>query len=95
MSDPSGSLKFIEHKLGVMRRYKFGLQTADFIICSKCGVYVGAQMQLSERTYGIVNVRVLKNYGEFTKSPQPTFYNNETSEERIERRRTRWTPSSK
>jgi hypothetical protein len=41
VSDADGALR-IDADPAALVRYRFGLKTADFLICARCGVYVGA-----------------------------------------------------
>ena len=34
VSDPAGTLRFTERRAGTLNRYRFGLNTADFIVCN-------------------------------------------------------------
>lgn len=92
VSDPEGTVSFAEKTLGTMRRYTFGLNTADFLLCGNCGAYMGAAMRDGRGQYGIVNIRVLANRAEFTLPPRPADYDDESIADRLARRRARWTP---
>ena len=89
-SDPAGTLEFIAHDASVLVRYRFGLGTADFWVCARCGVYLGAVM---DGAYGIVNVRALDERDAFTCQPAPFDYDGETALQRRARRVERWTPA--
>src|ERR1700757_4082953 len=54
-SDPAGRLTFHVGAAEALQRYQFGLKTADFLICRRCGVYVGAQIETAQGAFGIVN----------------------------------------
>src|SRR5215469_15921681 len=54
-SDPAGRLVFRIGQRESLRRYRFGLKTADFLVCGVCGVYVGAQIETPRGAFGIVN----------------------------------------
>jgi hypothetical protein len=43
LSDPAGRVE-IEAEAGALNRYRFGLGTADYFLCARCGVYVAAVM---------------------------------------------------
>jgi len=58
-SDPQGGLAFSIREPGLLQQYRFAGRTADFLLCRRCGVYVGAQMLAGDRTLGIVNVHAL------------------------------------
>ena len=76
---------FAEHS------YRFDTETADFLMCGRCGVYVGAQMQEAGRYYAIANLRTLEGEGELG-TVQPMDYSLESVSERRTRRGSRWTP---
>src|SRR5439155_217050 len=39
-SDPSGHVAITVHHPDQLLRYRFGLRTADFLVCTRCGIYV-------------------------------------------------------
>lgn len=91
-SDPQGELDYQVREPDMLQRYRFGGRTADFLICRRCGVYIGAQMQAGGRAWGVLNVRALGQ-------PPPTLptavamsYDGESAVERQGRRERRWTP---
>jgi len=91
-SDPAGSLAFVERVPGALNRYRFGKKITDFLICRRCGAYVGATMQAEDKGFGIVNVRALPSVFEQLPAPQPMDYESEGRTERTARRGQRWTP---
>jgi len=93
VSDPAGSVRLILQEEAVVRRYRFGLATTDFLICGRCGVYVAAVMEEAERRYAIVIVSVLDDAARFTQSATPMDYSGEDETARRARRRARWTPA--
>lgn len=93
-SDPVGGLDFVISEPGLLQRYRFGGRTADFLICRRCGVYVGAQMTAEGRAIGIVNVHVLREPPAGLPLPAPMSYDGESASERQVRRLQRWTPMS-
>src|SRR5438552_5931344 len=44
-SDPSGRIVITVHDPEQLLRYRFGLRTADFLVCGRCGIYVAAVMK--------------------------------------------------
>lgn len=89
-TDPAGRARFIVHDRAALVRYRFGLKTADFILCARCGVYLGALMDDSLAT---INVNVFDDRDRF-RPPEPVSYDGEDAATRIARRRSRWTPAS-
>jgi len=90
-SDPAGRLRFEIADPAVLSRYRFGLATADFLICGRCGAYAGALMSEGEKAWGVVNANLLAE--PLTREPEPVSYEGETAAERIARRKQRWTPA--
>jgi hypothetical protein len=92
-SDPRGSIQFRASKPSQLTRYRFGLRTADFLICTGCGVYIGALTEIGGRTFGIVNVRALDPIPAALPEPLAMTYDGETAGERADRRAERWSPA--
>jgi len=93
-SDPAGLLAFHCTDPTLIRRYRFGGRTADFLICRECGVYVGVQMATEKGTFGVLNVLSLRPLITSLPAAEPMNYGAETAEIRRLRRATRWTPLS-
>jgi hypothetical protein len=91
-SDPVGRVEFEIGEPASLRRYRFGQQTADFLLCGDCGGYLAAIVATQEGSFAVVNVNLLKPYLEHLSAPQPMCYDGENSEERTRRRAQRWTP---
>lgn len=89
-SDPAGTLTF--HESPSVRHYRFGQRTADFLLCSVCGVYVGATIATPRGGFGIVNVHALKPPPGDLRAAEPMSYEGESVAARIARREARWTP---
>lgn len=91
-SDPEGSLQFVEHIPNALHRYRFGQKTADFLLCSDCGMYLGAMMRSESTALGVINVRMLYSPLDRLREPERISYDNEGLAERRFRRASRWTP---
>ena len=75
----------------VVTRYRFGTRTADFVICQTCGVFVVAMM--GAPPVGVANVNVLDERAEFLKNElKIASFDGESVEDRLARRKARWTP---
>src|SRR5262245_14213763 len=73
-SDPQGRLEFHAAHPDRLTRYRFGLRTADFLLCSQCGVYVGALTEVGGRTFGIINVNALSPIPDDVSEPKAMTY---------------------
>jgi hypothetical protein len=94
-SDPDGSLAFHTDSAPALQRYRFGLKTADFLLCRHCGVYLGAQIETARGAFGIVNVRAIVSTSIALPDPAVADYGAEDAAARISRREKRWTPMRK
>ena len=92
-SDPHGQIEFRASSPEHLTSYRFGLRTADFLICTGCGVYVGALTEIGGRAFGIINVRALHPMPAALPEPRAMTYDGETTGERAERRAERWSPA--
>ncbi len=91
-SDPSGELEFQVDEPEALQRYRFGGRTADFLICRRCGVYIGAQIRSGDRVLGIINLHALPLPPSAFPAPVAMNYDGESADERRVRREARWTP---
>ena len=91
-SDPDGTLEFTVREAGALNRYRFGLHTADFLICRNCGVYIGAVMQGAHGRFGIVNLHALRAPVVELSLSSARDYGSENAAERNARRERQWTP---
>ena len=72
--------------------YRFGLKTADFLICPTCGVYIGAVIEIGGNRYSVVNLNIFETV-EIASAVTPMSYEAESIEERVGRRERVWTPT--
>ena len=91
-SDPSGRLAFHLKPGEPPQRYRFGLMTADFLLCRRCGVYVGAQIATAHGAFGIINTLALRPLPAGLPAAVNADYGAESTRERVARRAQRWTP---
>ena len=91
-SDPAGTVRIVLSNCEAVSYYQFGPQTAEFLICQRCGVYVGAILRDGTRIYAVVNANTFDT--PLKQNAVPVDYEGETVEQRKERRRTKWTPAS-
>jgi hypothetical protein len=91
-SDPAGQIAFTAARPESLQKYRFGLKTADFLLCRECGVYIGAVIASAAGTFGIVNVHALKDTPANLAATAPAIYDDEDVDGRVSRREERWTP---
>jgi hypothetical protein len=93
ISDPGGQV-VIEAEQGALKRYRFGLGTADYFLCANCGVYLAAVMTEGQRSWSVVIVNALDDAESFGRPALPMVYDAEDEAARRARRRARWTPTT-
>ena len=93
MGDPASSVEF-RAAPGSLRRYRFGLGITDYLLCSKCGAYVGAVMEDEGRLIATLNVNTLDIRDTFDPAPPLHVYDGEDEERRRARRRKFWMPAT-
>lgn len=92
ISDPAGEIAFTVSEPASLQKYRFGLRTADFLLCRECGVYIGALIETAGKAFGIVNLHAFQNAPKNLAAGAPVSYDAEDIEVRITRREQRWTP---
>lgn len=89
VSDPAGAAALI---LGPQTsRYRFGTGTADFLICGRCGTYVGAAVEIDGAHYVTLNLNAFDD-PRLDLAASAVFYEGERAAAKAARRRARWTP---
>jgi len=91
-SDPAGRIRIDVQEPSQLLRYRFGQRTADFLVCARCGIYVGAVMTEADGAWATLNANTFAEPDRFARAAQPVDYGAETAAERRARRRARWTP---
>jgi hypothetical protein len=90
VSDPDGAARLT---LGPeTHRYRFATGTTDYLICGRCGVYVGALAEVDGRSYATLNLNAFDD-PRLDLAAEPVSYEGETAGQKTERRRRKWTPA--
>lgn len=92
VSDPAGTVRLLMHDPGLLLRYGFGLRTADFLVCRRCGVYLGAVMAVGDAAVATINVNTFAPPHPFQREGVPMSHDAESEPERRARRAAGWTP---
>jgi hypothetical protein len=75
-------------------RYRFGTRTADFHVCSTCGVVPIVTCAIEGTRYAVVNVNTFDDVDRSQLVEAATNFEGETTENRLARRRRNWTPEA-
>lgn len=93
-SDPHGEVQFRFIHPEYLRRYRFGLRTADFLVCKECGTCVGAVLLSGRGAQAAINVNALKELPAGLPPARAVSFDGESAEGRRARRAQEWTPVS-
>jgi hypothetical protein len=91
VSDPQGQAD-IRADWPAVEKYRFGSRTADYLLCRRCGVYVGAVCDTAAGTRSVINTRCLHDRAAFTQAAAHPDYDGEAVEHRLARRARNWMP---
>lgn len=91
-SDPNGTIAIKVGDESKLQRYRFGLNTADFLICRTCGVFVGAMMQEGGKRWVTVNANTFRPVPAYDIAGAAIDFSAEDASGREDRRRLKWTP---
>jgi hypothetical protein len=93
-SDPDGAVDISADDWSLVQFYRFGSGTAEFVICRRCGVYIGAIGDPGSGMRAVINTSCLDDRALFSREPAPTDHDGETTEDRLARRAANWTPAT-
>ena len=75
-----------------MSRYAFGTETAEFLICARCGIVPVVTSRIDERLYAVVSVNSFENVDPGLLKRAPISFEAEHSDTRLARRKRSWIP---
>ena len=74
----------------IVQRYRFGTQTAEFYICTRCGVFPFVTSEIQGHLYAVVNVNTFDNVKRGALVPASVDFEGEQVNERLGRRLRTW-----
>lgn len=89
-SHPDAVLEISEAAECPALRYRFGTGTADFLVCSRCGVVVAAVCKFEAGPKAVVNINTLDAQHDLELDCSDSDFEGEVLEERLARRSDRW-----
>ncbi len=92
VSDPIGQAD-VWADWTLVQKYRFGTQTADYLLCRRCGVYIGAVCETDTSRRSVINTRCLEDREAFTQEARHPDYDRETVDARLARRAVNWMPA--
>jgi hypothetical protein len=93
VSDPDGVFEVWADDWSAVQPYRFGSRTADYLVCCRCGVYIGAVCETPAGMRAVVNTNSLIARAMFTQDPVRPDYDGEETATRLARRAANWTPA--
>jgi hypothetical protein len=94
VADPEGLFEVWADDWGMVERYRFGSRTADYLVCRRCGIYIGAVCETDAGLRAVVNINSLAARADFTQPPSAPDYDGETTSARLTRRAANWMPAA-
>ncbi len=89
-SCPTGALKITVRDPSLVSKYAFGTKTAEFHVCSRCGIVPVVTSRIGDRLYAVVSVNALEDIDPSLFRRASTSFEGEDREDRLARRRRNW-----
>jgi hypothetical protein len=89
-STPSGALRIEVQDRALVSRYAFGTRTAEFHVCSRCGVVPVVTSEIEGRLYAVVNVNAFNGDDATLLKRSPANFDGEGTDSRLARRARNW-----
>jgi len=89
-SHPGGTLKVAVEDRSLVSRYAFGTRTAEFHICTRCGVVPVVTSRIDDRLYAVVSVHAFEGVDPSLLRRVSSNLDGEGTESRLARRKRNW-----
>jgi hypothetical protein len=89
-SCPTGSLRITVRQPQLVSKYSFGTRTADFHVCSSCGVVPVVTSRIEGRLYAVVSVNAFQDVDPALVRRAAATYDGESESTRLARRKLNW-----
>lgn len=89
-SDPNGVLRIVVREPLQVSKYSFGTCTADFHICSACGVVPVVTSTIDDHLYAVVSVNAFEDVDPSLLRRASADFDGETETSRLARRKRNW-----
>jgi len=89
-SCPTGSLRITIRQPALVSRYSFGTRTAEFQVCSSCGVVPVVTSRIDGRLYAVVSVNAFQDVDPALLKRAAAKYDGESESARLARRKLNW-----
>jgi hypothetical protein len=85
-----GHLRVRERRPERVARYTFGTKTAEFHVCSDCGIVPVVTSRIENRVYAVVSVNAFDNVDVRSLKRIPASFDGESEGDRLARRQRNW-----
>jgi hypothetical protein len=89
-SCPTGSLRVTVRRPERVARYAFGTKTAEFHVCTDCGIVPVVTSRIADRLYAVVSVNAFDNVAATRLDRTPASFDGESEGDRLARRQRNW-----
>ena len=89
-SNPAGRLEVSVQDPAQLSKYAFGTRTADFHVCTRCGIVPVVSCQIDGRVYAVVNVNAFEGVDAALLRRAATNFEGEETGSRLARRKRNW-----
>ena len=89
-SDPAGMLRVVVREPAFASRYAFDTRTAEFHVCSRCGIVPVVTSRIDGHLYAVVNVNAFEGVDASLLRRAPASFYGEGTEDRLARRQRNW-----
>ncbi|MGH8667853.1 MAG: GFA family protein [Burkholderiales bacterium] len=92
-SNPRGALQLAVSDPALVSRYAFGTRTAEFHICTRCGIVPVVTSRIDEHLYAVVSVNAFEGVDASLLRRAPVSFDGEGADARLARRQRSWIAS--
>ena len=89
-SNPSGALKVLVEDPALVSRYAFGTRTAEFHVCTRCGIVPVVTSRIDGRLYAVVSVNAFEGVDPSRLRRAAANFDGEGEDSRLARRKRSW-----
>jgi hypothetical protein len=89
-SNPDGALKVLVEDPSLVSRYAFGTRTAEFHVCTRCGIVPVVTSRIDDHLYAVVSVNAFEAVDPSLLRLAPASFDAEGEGSRLARRKRNW-----
>jgi hypothetical protein len=89
-SNPKGALEVTIRDPSLVSKYAHGTRTAEFHVCTRCGIVPLVTSRIDDRLYAVVSVNAFEGVDPSLLRRASTNFDSEGTDSRFERRKRNW-----